>query len=247
MGLITCPDCRNRISDAASACIKCGRPRDAGGFEEVMAVLSDEGQVHGEAALGQTRVAAGSLKNHIGTSPSRALYAPSPEPGSIGWSERPAPWVRCFARYVDIIAAVVLFSFVLAFTLPGIYDDPGGEYALVLLALVGWIFVEAQLLAWWGTTPGKALLRTRVLNADGSHLSYGAALKRGLHVWWAGLGLGIPLITIITMLVARRRLLDEGRTSWDRGHQVLHAPIGPGRWSLLALIFLAVFFFSFLE
>jgi uncharacterized RDD family membrane protein YckC len=59
-----------------------------------------------------------------------------------------------------------------------------GIDSLLVSWLVGcaWLFVEAMLLSACGTTMGKGLLGVTVRNADGSNLSFGAALGRAFAV-----------------------------------------------------------------
>lgn len=96
------------------------------------------------------------------------------------------------------------------------------------LALAIYPFVEALLLSWWGTTPGKALLRVRVRKNDGRKLSYAEALSRSYSVWTRGLGLGIPLVSLFTLIGSEGKLRTSGRTSWDGagGYVVGHQQIG---------------------
>jgi uncharacterized RDD family membrane protein YckC len=225
MGLISCPDCGHHISDVAITCIQCGRPCQAGAFAPVGAGASPWTEPDPAPWIGTDPGLA---------SDETAANAPAPDGPAGEWSPAPAPWPRYFARYIDCVFGMVVIAVILGVTLPELVDDPSFEMIALVLALVGWIFLEAQLLTSFGTTPGKWLLRLRVLRPDGSRLSYGAALRRSIHVFVAGMGLCIPLVTMVTMLVSRERLLRDGRTAWDAEYQVTHAPIGPAR--VLALI-----------
>ena len=91
----------------------------------------------------------------------------------------------------------------------------------------------------WGTTPGKALLNIRVRNEDRSKLSYGQGLARCFNVVVKGQGLGIPLIALVTHILAYNRLTSQGITSWDESgnHTVAHREISAWR-VLIALLIL---------
>jgi uncharacterized RDD family membrane protein YckC len=68
-----------------------------------------------------------------------------------------------------------------------------------------------------GSTPGKWAFGVRVLNSDGSPAGFGTALHRELGVWVYGLGLGIPIVTLVTQVIAYQTLTRNGRSSWDEG------------------------------
>jgi hypothetical protein len=75
-------------------------------------------------------------------------------------------------------------------------------------------------------------------------LGYGEALKRSFYVLAVGLGFGIPVIQIVTMIIAYFRLTKSGMTWWDEkvGVAVVHEQIGAGRVGC----FVALLFFFFL-
>ena len=70
------------------------------------------------------------------------------------------------------------------------------------------------------------------------------ALKRSLDVWFRGLGLGIPIVTIITTLVAYFSLREDGETSWDRYSNcaVSHSKLSVFRWFIIAIAWLVPLF-----
>jgi uncharacterized RDD family membrane protein YckC len=114
------------------------------------------------------------------------------------------------------------------------------EFVLGLAAAFIWVFVEALLLSTWGTTPGKWLLGTWVADSMGNRLSFSYALSRSFSVWFMGLGFGLPLVSIITLIASYVKLTREGLTAWDRDGQfaVVHERIGAVRVTVVALLFL---------
>jgi hypothetical protein len=104
------------------------------------------------------------------------------------------------------------------------------------LICASWVPVEAVLLHLFGTTPGKALFRIRL--HFGEEPVKGAAfedlLGRCARVWAFGLGFGLPLIGLITQIVAYRRLTRKGVTSWDEsgGFAIRHGPVGWLHWAV---------------
>ncbi len=143
------------------------------------------------------------------------------------------PWLRYWARSVDYSVAALLSVLMLA----ALGNAAAFASALLLLVMVAWFPVEAVLLTTLGTTPGKALFAMSVRSTDGRLLDFTAALRRSFGVWLMGLGLGIPLVSLITMLVAHDRLVNTRTTRWDEkaGSVVVHGALGPGRVLLMIL------------
>lgn len=223
MALLTCPDCGQSVSDQAFACQYCGRPVRAGEFKPA-----------GSSGLGLDRP-----ERPPAAAPGRP-QSPRAEPAEAEASRH--PWIRYWARTIDTVIAAFGLAIVLAFLSPGAFSDDESGYALVFSALFVWIFVEAMMLATWGTTPGKALLRVRVAQ-NGQPPRFGTALSRSFRVWFFGLGIGFPVVTAITMLVAYNKLMKGGQTSWDRKLDltVLHSEIGALRWAVLVVILIGLF------
>jgi uncharacterized RDD family membrane protein YckC len=66
------------------------------------------------------------------------------------------PWVRYWPRLLDLVLAAIIV---------GMLHEPLADLPdLVFTVIVSfvWMFAEVALLATWGTTPGKALMRVRV-------------------------------------------------------------------------------------
>jgi uncharacterized RDD family membrane protein YckC/Flp pilus assembly protein TadD len=151
------------------------------------------------------------------------------------------PWIRYFARYIDYFAFTFALGIVIGLTKPHWFELPSILYTAIVV--INWIFFEAYLLSSWGTTPGKWLLKVRLQFIDGHQITYRDALKRSAHVLLAGMGLGIPVVSLVTHWVAYSSLKKTGTTTWDEdyGISVVHGRIGILRGSAAAL-FLAVCF-----
>jgi len=155
------------------------------------------------------------------------------------------PWVRYLSRYIDII----LFSLLIGIFV--FFDDSRqrmNDTAFGLLILFLYVFVEPCMLSFWGTTPGKALLKVRLRKSNGNKPSYQEALSRSFKVWFRGLGLGIPIIALFTQISAYNELTKIGATSWDQDgdFKVYHQVIGAGRVIAAIVILIAIFFFYIL-
>lgn len=145
------------------------------------------------------------------------------------FDSRPHPWIRFFARGLDATVVMMTLSVVGMVVFRGNYPVP----ALVVYAVMAVIsvFIEALMLSAWGTTPGKAFLGIKVETGSGTKPTYSQALSRSFLVWLIGQGLFIPLVSLITEIVAYSKLSAEGQTVWDRmtALRVRHKPCGAGR------------------
>jgi uncharacterized RDD family membrane protein YckC len=148
-----------------------------------------------------------------------------------GWQQaRPAPWRRYFGRVFDFVVIMPVVWLALGSVTAGISPDAyewlsaRGIFAWPLLsgilaALIA-MTLFALLLGRTGSTPGKWLFGTRVTRHDGSAIGFRAAFAREFSVLAAGMGFGIPLISLVTNIYSYVRLKSDGTTSWD----------GLGRW-----------------
>ena len=151
------------------------------------------------------------------------------------------PWVRYWARMVDICLAGFVLGAGLLIAVPAAEAMPDALFGMLLMFV--WVFVEAVLLSSWGTTPGKWLLATRVRDSAGRVLTFSEALTRSLSVWVKGLGLGIPVVALVTLIIAHGKLKRDGVTTWDRkgGFVVSHRKIGVLRTIIVILVLFGFF------
>lgn len=171
------------------------------------------------------------------------------------------PWVRFFARMTDYYIFSMLFSLLVTFMFPDFMEQmsqmliqqaseesaetPGFQSILFLLLLrvvitFLWVFLEAYTISKFGTTFGKSLLGTKVLDQNGELLPYDRSLKRSYGVWLKGMGAGFALVSWLTMLFGYQALKKDGVNSWDQdaGSKVEHSYFSPTR-----LIIVLGFFF----
>lgn len=126
-------------------------------------------------------------------------------------NERPFP--RLGARVIDYsLFAVLCF---LAGGVPGV--DLPFAYGFIGLPLLtaAWVPIEALLLLYFLTTPGKALLGLKLQPRRASGYRYPALLQRSFLVWVLGVGGGIPGVNAVTVTLAGWRLHKQGSTLWD--------------------------------
>jgi len=122
------------------------------------------------------------------------------------------PWVRFWARFIDILLLVVCIRFFL-----GLYNVSVNYSDLLILIIISifvFVFIEAYLLSSWGMTPGKFLLRVIIRKAYGNRLWFKEALTRSFRVFVRAESLGLPFV-IITLILAYNRLVTKGIASWD--------------------------------
>jgi hypothetical protein len=105
--------------------------------------------------------------------------------------------------------------------------DPDKTEWLLPIDLALFIPIEAAFYRFFGTTPGKALMKVKLHFRP----NYTAAVRRAALVWMRGMGFGIPVINFFCMLFAYQRLFTLGVTSWDKEERihVSYGPIGPWR------------------
>ena len=156
--------------------------------------------------------------------------------------------VRYWARTIDFFIFIILFLILenIFFEDISFYQEfsrqvPGFVLNMFLSFL--YIFMEALFLSTWGTTFGKALLKVRVRNRDGTKLSYSYAFKRTFHLWILGEGMSIPIVSLIAKYRGYGNLIENFETSWDRDgeHIVTHQIIGTLR--VFIILIPIVFFF----
>jgi hypothetical protein len=168
-----------------------------------------------------------------------------PQPEESGGAEVSAvraehrPWIRYWARMIDISIFSVLLSFGLAFVAPTLLAQPPMTFSMLVLLL--WVFVESMFLDLINTTPGKWLLRIQISHPNGTPV-YSNWLVRSFKVWLKGFAMGFVIVSLFTLAFAHKRLMRDGVTSWDRegGFLVTHERIGALRLTV-ATVYTALY------
>lgn len=155
------------------------------------------------------------------------------------------PWRRFFARVLDTFVFSIIVIFLVAFILSS-YPEQAKKvsnitesiWAIYLVITVLNILIESIFLSRFGATPVKWVFGISVKSNNGSNLSFHEALHRSVLVWVKGLGLGIPIVQLITMNAAYKCLLKSGRTSWDREIGIV---IQHQNWSAIRVVLITIF------
>lgn len=150
------------------------------------------------------------------------------------------PWARFFARFIDYTIGGILIEIWFAIVAPSILIFFDRAFNLLILFI--WVFLEASLLSIWGTTPGKWLLNITLTDKVGNKPTFSNALDRSFSVWWRGYGMGLPLISLITLFFTYNTLNNRGITRWDSdgGFLVSHKEIDPLRTILIVLFIIGL-------
>ncbi len=162
---------------------------------------------------------------------------------------------RLGARIIDLLLVLPILTalvFVLVRLKLGNTSVESGSvpdaYSLTWLGLVLSVPVEALMLVVFGTTPGKSLFGLKVQADDGGNPGLFAALGRQFSVAGRGLALGIPVISLITVLVAGVQTLNNKIAPWDQSRKLKVAvePLQGFRLqvAILAVVFALGFFFD---
>lgn len=215
-----CQHCGTQLPPGAQFCPSCGK-----------AITQDAHSVY-----------RGNASDWSLSDSSDEVDAPAPALAAKGAQVR--PWVRYWARMLDVLVFSLPSGVVIGVFWPELIasSDPGSDWALGLIILLVWAFVEPLCLSVFGTTPGKTLFRISLRLRSGQKLDYSAALARSLKVWLRGMGMGLPLVSLFTLIRAYGKLKRGGSTSWDIdwGFEVVHRPVGVGR-TLVGIAFFVIF------
>lgn len=132
------------------------------------------------------------------------------------------PWRRYLARCVDAayinFIAIIIIAFVSQryFNFNAIQYLASSFFSLIAIGLLPTIVVEPFLLYAFSTTPGKWLYGIRVISKSGTSIKFKDAFLRTSLVSTLGLGLNIPVASIVAMAISYSRLKNNRTTLWDQ-------------------------------
>lgn len=128
------------------------------------------------------------------------------------------PWRRYLARVIDFNLYLLLPELIclLYFHInPNTQRGAIISYVCSFLAFGIMLLFEPTFLQFFGTTPGKWIFGLRVLNADGSKLSYDEALLRTWRVIVKGYGFCVPGYSIYCLWKCYKLCKDGQEQDWD--------------------------------
>ncbi len=134
--------------------------------------------------------------------------------------DRPQPWLRFWARMLDLI----FYVFALAFILTAVAPEPTQYWAIWAaqhhvpvepFILLLYIPLEAWVLSRYGTTPGKSLLCIQIRTLAGGLPTFSQAVHRTTQMCLRGLAMGLYVLPLFSMLWWKVRLARHPVTTWD--------------------------------
>lgn len=169
------------------------------------------------------------------------------------------PSYRWAARIIDFglwtpLALIIFVPSLLAFdSITGDLVNEANKAALTTYVISGAIFlflligIDTLIGAMLGNTPGKALMRIRVTEADGAALTVSRRFKRNIFVATVGFGWSVPFLGWLLMLI-QYFVTRKGRpTLYDKmnGFSVSKSePIEIWRGFLCVVIFIVALSFQ---
>jgi uncharacterized RDD family membrane protein YckC len=145
---------------------------------------------------------------------------------SKDWADTsPHPWRRYAARYFDMGLVAIVWSFAVSF-LAYLWDPEAADrlflraeerwwtLANLMVALLIAVPVNAAFIGRSGLSPGKWTFGVRVTR-DGRPIGFRNALNREVDVYIKGWGLGLPVVSLVTLIRSFVRLKGEKVTAWD--------------------------------
>lgn len=176
--------------------------------------------------------------------------APASRDGSTAHELAP-PWRRYWARSFDLLVGFGVTSLLFGVIWPGLFTRLNGltgqKWVVLLVLLPLALAVDAVLYSALRSTPGKAIAGIKVLDESGRRaLGIPAYVGRTFGVYVFGLGLGVPLVSLGTLIYGYRLAAAAKPAVWERlsGSRVhVLADAGPRTWITAGVYLLAVMMF----
>ena len=133
-------------------------------------------------------------------------------------SKEKKAWLRFLARHVDYNLCILVLWISLGF-MPNIRENLPPLTSVLIPGLV-WVIPESLFITAMGTTPGKAVLGISVYQPDGKKLPGWKSFSRSVGVWMNGMGMQLPVVSLLCNLFAYVSLTKHGSTTWDANGNV---------------------------
>ena len=138
------------------------------------------------------------------------------------------PWRRYFARTLDYTLCFTLWNLFLSTVLRVNILSPSTEQNIlsVIMSLGLMCALEAVFLHLFGTTPGKAIFGLKLTRSDGSYFGFWDGLWRTSRVMLFGLGLMVPLVSLVTLILSFQRCRHQVSQPWALDDESWSDPSG---------------------
>jgi len=143
-------------------------------------------------------------------------------------------WFRYMARSIDLTigavfigVVVILFLVLLTILLNSFMEISWDAFSVIPEFLIGiiiiffYLIIEASMFSTFKTSLGKKIFGITVTDNNNEKLKFGVALKRNFLLWFRGMALSIPLLSIVALAIAYGNYTNNGITSWDKDTEVL--------------------------
>lgn len=128
------------------------------------------------------------------------------------------PWRRYFARTLDLNLYTLPWELIYLLVLRTNPESNAGTFAVLVstvLSFVLMLLIEPALLHFFGTTPGKWIFGLRIVNDDGSKLTYEEGIQRTWGVIRYGYGFGIPFYDFYRQWKCYKLCKNGEEQDWD--------------------------------
>lgn len=154
------------------------------------------------------------------------------------------PWRRFFARWLDLAFFGLILSWPVVEFLIYLRPEaaiwlhaPEADLAISLVVVPIALVAEGAFFALFGITPGKSILGIIVTTVDAHRLTALAYLYRQVQVYFRGIVLALPPVSMVGMAVQYWKLKKTGQTGYDRGRfNVKARPLSAFRIVVAAII-----------
>lgn len=183
--------------------------QDAGRAKAVCLELRDAGTTYD--SLDASRY----LHELTRTRPAEPAWTPQPVP-EFRQTVLTHPWKRYFARRLDFVIFTIATEFliVVLFRIRPFLDILN-FLGIFWIRYLLWIPVEALLVHYFRTTPGKWLFGIQIESINGGPLPLSDAMHRAWDILRYGYGFNIPFYSIWRFYRSYRDYKDYGYAQWD--------------------------------
>ncbi len=161
------------------------------------------------------------------------------------WTLAPnAPWRRYAARILDLnvngFLMVAFLGFAFYLLAPAQADEffkyflkPEGRVIGYIASALAATLLTGLVIGMTGSSLGKLIFGIQVSKHDGSTIGIANGISRDLTIWLKGIALGIPFVSLVTLIACHQRLKYAGSTSWDENkYTISYRPTGTTQYLL---------------
>ncbi|WAJ29509.1 RDD family protein [Antarcticirhabdus aurantiaca] len=156
------------------------------------------------------------------------------------------PWSRYLARQFDLTYLAVVAGAFVAFAMPDVQDRllEAPEAGIGIASVAAGAFLNALIVGIFGTSLGKRMFALEVVRTDGGDPpGFSWNTVREFKVWFYGLAMGLPVISLIPLLNNFREVKDRQPARYDIGSATVIAhPIGALRQAAATFLSIVVVF-----